>query len=116
MRAATRILLIQVSQKLVRAVKKTDTVCRFQGDEFVIMLNNISREKELVKVANRIAGLFKYAFIVDGQEFYISANAGIAIYPKDGEVAEELLKNADIAMYKAKEKGKKQLRSMFSND
>lgn len=55
---------------------------------------------------NRIAGLFKYAFIVDGQEFYISAKAGIAIYPKDGEVAEELLKNADIAMYKAKEKGK----------
>lgn len=99
-------LLIQVSQKLVGSIKKTDTVCRFEGDEFVIMLNNIAREKEVLKIANRIAGLFKHAFIVNGQEFYISANAGIAICPKDGETTEELLKNADIAMYKAKEKGK----------
>ncbi|HAZ05938.1 MAG TPA: GGDEF domain-containing protein, partial [Acetobacterium sp.] len=70
------------------------------------MLNNIAREKEVLKVANRIIGLFKYAFIVNGQEFYIAANAGIAIFPKDGETAEELIKNADIAMYKAKDKGK----------
>lgn len=99
-------LLVQVSQKLVHSVKKTDTVCRFEGDEFVIMLNNISREKELLKVANRITGLFKHAFIVNGQEFYIAANVGLAIYPKDGGSAEELIKNADIAMYKAKDKGK----------
>lgn len=99
-------LLIQVSQKLAQTIKKTDTVCRFEGDEFVIMLNNIAREKEVLKVANRIIGLFKYAFIVNGQEFYIAANAGIAIFPKDGETAEELIKNADIAMYKAKDRGK----------
>ena len=99
-------MLVQVSQKLVRSIKNTDTVCRFEGDEFVIMLNNISREKEVLKIADRITGLFKHAFMVNGQEFYISANAGIANYPKDGETAEELIKNADIAMYKAKEKGK----------
>ena len=99
-------LLVQVSQKLVRSIKKTDTVCRFEGDEFVIMLNNISREKEVLKVANRITSLFKHPFIVNGQEFYISANTGLAIYPQDGENAEELIKNANIAMYKAKEKGK----------
>lgn len=99
-------LLVQVSQKLVRSIKNTDTVCRFEGDGFLIMLNNISREKEVIKVANRITGLFKHAFMVNGQEFYISANAGIALYPKDGENAEELIKNADIALYKAKDKGK----------
>ncbi|MDO9491843.1 GGDEF and EAL domain-containing protein [Acetobacterium sp.] len=99
-------LLVQVSQKLVRSIKKTDVVCRFEGDGFVVMLNNMSREKEVVKVANRITGLFKHAFIVNGQEFYISANAGISIYPKDGDNGEELIKNADIAMCKAKEKGK----------
>lgn len=99
-------LLVQVGQKLTQSVKKIDTVCRFEGDEFVIMLNNIAREKEVLKVANRITGLFKHAFIVNGQEFYISINAGISIYPKDGKNVEELIKNADIAMYKAKEKGK----------
>jgi len=99
-------LLVQVSQKLVRSIKKTDTVCRFEGDEFVILLINITRGKEVLKVANRITSLFKHAFIVNGQEFYISANAGISVYPQDGETAEELIKNADIAIYKAKEKGK----------
>lgn len=99
-------LLVQVSQKLVRSIKQTDTVCRFEGDGFLIMLSNISREKEVVKVTSRMTGLFKHAFIVNGQEFYISANAGVAIYPKDGETTEELIKNADIDMYKAKEKGK----------
>jgi diguanylate cyclase (GGDEF)-like protein len=99
-------LLVQVSQKLVHSVKKSDRVCHFEGDGFVIILNNMAREKEILKVANRITSLFKHAFIVNGQEFYISANAGISIYPQDGETAEELIKNADIAMYRAKEKGK----------
>ncbi len=99
-------LLIQVGQKLSQSIKKIDTVCRFEGDEFVIMLNNICREKEVLKVANRITGLFKHAFIVNGQEFFISVNAGISMYPRDGKTVEELIKNADIAMYKAKEKGK----------
>lgn len=99
-------LLVQVSQKLVRSLKKTDVVCRFEGDGFVIMLNNMTRDKDVLKIADRIAGLFKHAFIVNGQEFYISANIGISIYPQDGDIVEELIKNADIAMCKAKEKGR----------
>ena len=99
-------LLIQVSEKLIRSIKKTDTVSRFEGDEFMIMLNNIAKEKEILKIGNRILNLFKQAFIVNGQEFYISANLGIAVYPADGEKADELIKNANIAMYKSKEKGK----------
>ena len=101
-------ILVQVSQKLVSSIKKTDTVSRFEGDKFLIMLTNIAREKEVFKVANRIIRLFTRAFIVNGQEFYISANLGISIYPTDGGNADELIKNADIATYKAKEKGKNQ--------
>ncbi|MBI4857981.1 MAG: EAL domain-containing protein [Acetobacterium woodii] len=101
-------LLVQVSQKLARSIKKTDTVSRFEGDQFLIMLTNLSRDKEVLKVANRITSLFKYAFIVNGQEFYISANLGISVYPTDGETSDELIKNSDIAMNKAKEKGKNQ--------
>lgn len=101
-------ILVQVSQKLMSSIKKTDTVSRFEGDQFLIMLTNMSREKEVLKVANRITSLFNYAFIVNGQDFYISANLGISVYPTDGETADELIKNADIAMCKAKEKGKNQ--------
>lgn len=101
-------LLIQVGEKLCRSIKKTDAVCRYEGDEFLLMLNNIEKEKDILKIGNRIVNLFKHAFIVDGQEFYISANLGLAIYPTDGETAAELIKNADIAMYKSKEKGKNQ--------
>lgn len=101
-------LLVQVSQKLVRTIKKTDMVSRFEGDQFLIMITDISSTKEVLKDANRITSLFNHAFIVNGQEFYISANLGISVYPTDGETASELIKNADIAMYKAKEKGKNQ--------
>lgn len=80
------------------------------------MLNNISREKELVKVANRIAGLFKYAFIVDGQEFYISANAGIAYFIPRMANPWELYKKYKYLRCIRLKKRKKQLRSMFSND
>jgi diguanylate cyclase (GGDEF)-like protein len=99
-------LLKLVSQKLVKSIKKTDTVSRFAGDEFMIMLTDIYREKEVVNVVNRIRGHFKNEFKVNEQNFYLSASLGVAIYPTDGETAEELIKSADIAMYKAKERGK----------
>lgn len=101
-------LLVQLTNKLVHSVKKTDLVSRFGGDEFLIMLTNIPKEKEIIKIANRIMRIFKHAFIVNGQEFFITASLGVAICPTDGETPEMLIKNADIAMYKAKDKGKNQ--------
>lgn len=101
-------LLIIVSQELSRCVRKSDTVARFGGDEFLILINNISNAKDLFKVADNIMGLFNRIFCLKGQEFFITASAGIAVYPIDGEDVEALIKNSDVAMYNAKEKGKNQ--------
>lgn len=97
-----------VAQSLVHALRKTDTVARFGGDEFLIMLNNLPDQKDVVTIAKNIMDLFQKPFIIEGQEFYITVSAGIAVYPVDGEDSETLIKNADIAMYTAKSKGKNQ--------
>lgn len=102
------ILLKEVANGLVGMLRITDTVARFGGDEFMIMLNNIADYKDIIKIADKIMQLFSSTFNVNGQEFLITASAGIAIYPVDGENSDELIRNADIAMYKAKTKGKNQ--------
>lgn len=100
------LLIQEVAQGLVRRLRKTDTVARFGGDEFLIMINNVADAKDISKVADNIMRLFESPFCLSGQEFFITGSAGVAIYPIDGEDAETITKNADIAMYKAKAKGK----------
>ena len=102
------VLLQQVAKRLVGVLRKTDTVARFGGDEFMIMLNNITDYDMVTKIADKIMEIFSETFVVNNQEFLITASAGIAISPIDGEESEILVKNADIAMYKAKAKGKNQ--------
>ena len=99
-------LLTKVARELSKSVRKSDTVSRFGGDEFLVMLSSMGSIKDIVKITQKIMGLFKKPFIIHGQEFFITASGGIAIYPTDGEDADALIKNADIAMYNAKEKGK----------
>lgn len=101
-------LLKQVAKNLSEVIRKTDTVARFGGDEFLIMINNIRDYDEIPKIADKIMKVFSDAFTVDGQEFLVTASAGVAIYPSDGEDSETLVKNADTAMYKAKSQGKNQ--------
>lgn len=101
-------LLKTVARELSYCVRKTDTVARFGGDEFLIMINHISSIEDMVKIANNIISLFSRPFNIKEQEFFITASAGTAVFPLDGETADELIKNADIAMYSAKEKGKNQ--------
>ncbi|NMB42071.1 MAG: EAL domain-containing protein [Firmicutes bacterium] len=96
------IILKEVAQGLVQHLRKTDTVARFGGDEFLIMLNNISNSENISTITANVMELFDEPFHLNGQEFFITCSAGIAVYPFDGEDAETLLKNADIAMYKAK--------------
>ncbi|NLK00601.1 MAG: diguanylate cyclase [Clostridia bacterium] len=102
-------LIKKVAHGLKERLRKTDTVARFGGDEFLIMLNNISSAKDITKVADDIMDLFAEPFKIDGRELYITASIGIAVFPYDGAEAETLIKNADIAMYRAKSGGKKQI-------
>lgn len=101
-------LLQIVGHKISQCLRKSDTVSRFGGDEFIIMANNISNIQNVVKVAEKITSLFKQPFNLQGQDFYITVSIGVAVYPFDGEDTETLIKNADIAMYNAKDKGRNQ--------
>jgi len=99
-------LLVSVSRRLITVLRKSDFVARIGGDEFIILINNINDISNVEIVADKILKKIAEPFIVSGQECFISASIGISMYPTDGENAEELTKNADLAMYKAKDGGK----------
>ncbi len=99
-------LLKEVAGRLKTCMRETDTIARIGGDEFNILLADISHADDAVPIAKKIMSLFKEPFNLDDQEFYITASIGISICPNDGESAETLLKNADIAMYHAKGEGR----------
>ncbi|MBD0383201.1 EAL domain-containing protein [Paenibacillus sedimenti] len=81
-------------------------VSRMGGDEFTIVLQEITDHIDAIHVAEQIIQTFEKPFAIDGYEFYITASIGIAFYPHDGMNAETLMKNADIALYRAKDEGK----------
>lgn len=99
-------LLRDVAQRLLECVRDVDTVARIGGDEFTVILPQITGAKEIVLVVQRIMDIFKDSFMVQGYELYTTASIGISIYPADGKDTSDLLKNADLAMYHAKELGK----------
>ena len=101
-------LLVEVSKRLVNILHKCDTVARIGGDEFIILLEDIKNMDWIYMKSKEILNCLNKPFTLNKQDFYITASIGIAIYPTDGEDADELIKNADIAMYKAKEKDKNQ--------
>lgn len=74
-------LIIEVARKLSAALRKSDTVSRFGGDEFLIMVNNIENTDDVYKVADKVISTFRTPFSVRNQEIYISASIGIAVYP-----------------------------------
>ncbi|NLT97817.1 MAG: EAL domain-containing protein, partial [Christensenellaceae bacterium] len=108
-------LLKMIADRLRKCVRKSDSVSRFGGDEFLLMINNLVHENDIVKVADKIMEVFRNPLALKGQEYYITASAGIAMYPADGQDANKLINNADIAMYSAKEAGKNQY-AMCSNE
>jgi len=109
-------LLIQtVSRKLTETLRKSDTVARYAGDEFLILINNIVDADDIEKVADKVMAIFQQPMRIKGQEIFITASAGISVFPADGEDADTLVKHADIAMYTAKEKGKNQYAFCSSN-
>lgn len=98
-------LLQEVSKRLTANVSGDDLVARMGGDEFVIMLAKTDRELAL-EVADKILMAFKEPFHVDKYELYLTTCIGLSIFPYDGEDATSLIKNADAALYRAKEQGK----------
>ncbi|SIP87679.1 EAL domain-containing protein [Marinobacterium stanieri] len=101
-------LLKQVSARLNDCVRDTDTVARFGGDEFVVLLHNIKSEGDASHVAQKLIDQISTPFNLSGREIIIGASIGIAMHPGDADTAEELIRNADLAMYKAKQSGRNQ--------
>ncbi|MEO5327572.1 MAG: EAL domain-containing protein [Magnetococcus sp. THC-1_WYH] len=99
-------LLVEAARRMKSVVRKSDTVARLGGDEFTIILSDIFHDSMAELVARKILENLVTPFHLKGQEVSISGSVGIAIFPSDGTTAEELTKNADSAMYQAKESGR----------
>ena len=96
-------LLKEVGKRLHDCVRKSDYIFRLGGDEFTIILTNLTHDTDVVKVAQKIRYEIAQPYTIQHHEVYVTVSVGISIYPIDGQDAETLVKNADIAMYAAKE-------------
>lgn len=99
-------LLMEASARLSRIIGEEGMLFRLGGDEFVILMKEIERKELAVELADRLLDGFKTPFHINDSDLYVSVSIGISYYPQDGASAEEILKNADVAMYAAKEAGK----------
>jgi len=100
------LLLREVAIRLNGAIRRGDTVARLSGDEFALVLADMGHVDDAVRVAQKILDVFRQPFLVAGHELFVTASMGITLYPFDDRGAQDLLRNADVAMYRAKESGK----------
>ncbi|MFT7244149.1 MAG: diguanylate cyclase (GGDEF)-like protein/PAS domain S-box-containing protein [Candidatus Azotimanducaceae bacterium] len=99
-------LLQAVGQRLENMLRKGDTLARFGGDEFALILPQITRAEDAGTIAEKILGELKDPFKLDEHELHVSGSIGIAVYPEAGSTMESLIKSADMAMYCVKDRGK----------
>jgi diguanylate cyclase (GGDEF)-like protein len=99
-------LLQGVAKRLVKCLREEDTIARWGGDEFTVLLTHIKSKEDAAKIAERILEALKPDLEIEGHHLHISSSIGIAIYPSDGTDSETLLKNADAALYRAKEQNR----------
>ncbi len=101
-------LLIEVTQRIARCLRKVDTLSRIGGDEFVILLLDLNAEDEYSVSVERILNILQQPFVIDNNSINISASIGVTLFPQNDNDSEILLRHADQAMYTAKQKGKNQ--------
>ena len=99
-------LLIETARRLVACVRECDTVSRLGGDEFVVLLSDLQDAQGPSRVAEKILRTLNQPFAINQQSLSIAASIGIAVYPRDGSTVDALTKNADAAMYLAKQSGR----------
>ena len=104
--SAGDLLLKTMAARLRGCVRATDTVARHGGDEFVVVLSDLEKGEDVASVVKKIREAVSIPIRIEGQELVLTCSIGIGIYPRDGNDAQTLLKNADAAMFRAKEQGR----------
>jgi diguanylate cyclase (GGDEF)-like protein len=99
-------LLKGIAERLRATVREEDTVARLGGDEFTVLFAELAHDDDAARTAEKVLNAFSAPFSVDGHELYVTASIGVALFPGDGEDPDTLLRNADSAMYRAKEAGR----------
>jgi diguanylate cyclase (GGDEF)-like protein len=99
-------VLKQVAQRLLSCVRETDTVARIGGDEFLIIATEINSPKNAAQIAEKVIQLVSKPFIFKGKKAVVGTSIGIALFPDHGKDMDQLIKQADEAMYKVKNAGK----------
>ncbi|HEV7238905.1 MAG TPA: EAL domain-containing protein [Thermoanaerobaculia bacterium] len=99
-------LLRVIAERLRSVLREGDTIARMGGDEFTVLLSDLKRTSDAAKIAQKLLESIAQPVRVEGHELYVTTSIGLAVYPNDGDTAELLLKNADSAMYRAKEMGR----------
>lgn len=99
-------LLVQVAERLRRCVRQQDTVARLGGDEFTVIVDDINDTTDLQPIAEKVLSVLRAPYELAGTTRHLSGSAGLTLYPDDGSDVQTLLRNADIAMYQAKQLGK----------
>ncbi len=106
-------VLIEVGARLKSMIRRCDIVARFGGDEFVLLLNEVSQSEVFIHLLDKLKVAINQPIVVNAQEYFVGASFGISMYPKDGNTASDLLRKADTAMFKAK-KAKKGAYEFYS--
>ncbi|MDD2845807.1 MAG: EAL domain-containing protein [Rhodoferax sp.] len=99
-------LLKEVAMRLSSCLRSSDTVARLGGDEFVLVINDHYRSSSVISLLERVLQDIGHPIVLSGREFQVGASLGVAMFPSDGEDAQQLLKHADVAMYAAKDRGR----------
>jgi diguanylate cyclase (GGDEF)-like protein/PAS domain S-box-containing protein len=104
------VLLREVADQLNNTIRSSDTVARLAGDEFTIILDELSEPEDVIPIVNKILDGFPKEFIIEGENITITASIGISLFPDNGEEVDTLIQHADEAMYAVKEGGKEGFR------